>query len=347
LIRKILSVQKEGKVKKSTLEPFNSTEKIKMKNILIVLFLTALIACNQEQPGDLKDIKLFRFGPAGSEKPAVELSNGKRLDISAFGEDFDQKFFESNGLSRLQKWLSENAGKCTEVSPDQRFGPCISRPSKVVAVGLNYADHVKEGTTASIQVLPSEPVLFLKATTAICGPYDNAIIPRNSKKMDWEVELAIVIGRKASYVSEAEAMNYVAGYTVLNDYSEREWQLEKDGNQWDKGKSSDTFAPVGPYFIPAQNIQDPQQLNLWLTVNDSTMQKANTRDMIFKIPALISYVSSFMTLLPGDIISTGTPAGVGNGHKPPVFLKDGDVVELGVENIGTQKQKVVSYDKAN
>jgi 2-keto-4-pentenoate hydratase/2-oxohepta-3-ene-1,7-dioic acid hydratase in catechol pathway len=165
--------------------------------------------------------------------------------------------------------------------------------------------------------------------------------------MDWEAELAVVIGRKASYVSEADAMNYVAGYTVLNDYSEREWQLEKDGNQWDKGKSADSFAPVGPYFIPAQSIPDAQQLNLWLTVNDSLMQKANTRDMIFKIPMLISYVSSFMTLLPGDIISTGTPAGVGNGHKPPVFLKDGDVVELGVENIGTQKQKVVSYDKMN
>lgn len=318
-----------------------------MKNILIVLFLTALCACNQEQPVDVKEIKLFRFGSAGNEKPAVELPGGRRLDVSGFGEDYDQKFFENNGVTRLQEWLQKNAGKCPEVSTEERFGPCIATPSKIVAVGLNYAEHVKEGTTASIQVLPSEPVLFMKATTSICGPYDNAIIPRNSKKMDWEVELAVVIGKKASYVNEADAMSYVAGYTVLNDYSEREWQLEKDGNQWDKGKSADSFAPVGPYMIPASNIPDAQQLDLWLTVNDSTMQKANTRDMIFNIPMLISYISSFMTLLPGDIISTGTPAGVGNGHKPPIFLKDGDVVELGVEKIGTQKQNVISFEKIN
>lgn len=308
--------------------------------LLVQIFCVMAIAQNFEN----SKIKLFRFGPFDKEKPAVEYPDGTKLDISAFGEDFNEKFFATDGIVRLQTWLIANAKKCPKVGPAERFGSCIARPTKIVAIGLNYAEHIKEGTAqGTTTVIPKEPVIFLKSTSALCGPFDNAIIPLNSKKMDWEVELAVIIGKKASYVSEADAMNYVAGYTVMNDYSEREWQLEKDGTQWDKGKSSDNFAPLGPYMILAKNLANPQELNLWLKVNGKTMQDANTRDMIFKLAFLISYTSQHMTLLPGDVISTGTPSGVGNGQKPPVFLKRGDVVELSVDKVGTQKQIVVAY----
>lgn len=295
------------------------------------------------QPSDNSNIKLFRFGSFENERPAVEYTDGKRIDVSGFGEDYNEKFFSSNGVERLRTWLSKNSSKCPEVPLNVRMGSCVARPSKIVAIGLNYIEHIKEGSGGNSASIPREPILFLKSTSALCGPFDNTIIPENSKKTDWEVELAVIIGKKASYVSESDALSYVAGYSIMNDYSEREWQLEKDGGQWDKGKSSDTFAPLGPYMILPQNIKDPQNLNLWLKVNGKTMQQANTRDMIFNIPRLISYISSHMTLLPGDVISTGTPSGVGNGRKPPVFLKEGDVVELGIESIGIQKQNIVAY----
>jgi 2-keto-4-pentenoate hydratase/2-oxohepta-3-ene-1,7-dioic acid hydratase in catechol pathway len=284
-------------------------------------------------------MKLFRFGELENEKPGVLLEN-KKLDVSAFGEDYNEIFFATDGLNRLQNWLKENADNCTEVSDSERLASCVARPSKIVCIGLNYAKHAAESGMDN----PAEPVVFFKSTTALCGPNDNVIIPRSSEKTDWEVELAVVIGKKASYVEEAEAMDYVAGYCVHNDYSERSFQLER-GGQWVKGKSNDTFAPMGPYFVTSDEITDPQNLNLWLKLNGKKIQDSNTNDMIFGVQHIISYLSQYMTLLPGDIISTGTPSGVGLGFKPPVYLKPGDVVELGIEGLGEQKQTAVSWIK--
>lgn len=313
-----------------------------MKKILMSIFILVLTIAASAQTLSHSQIRLFRFGSFEKEKPAVEYPDGTRLDVSAFGEDYNEAFFAKDGIRRLQSWLASNSKKCPKVISTERYGSCVARPSKIVAIGLNYVDHIKEGSAT----IPREPIIFFKATTALCGPFDNAIIPKGSEKMDWEVELAIIIGKKASYVSEAEAMNYVAGYSIMNDYSERLWQLEKDGGQWDKGKSADSFAPLGPYLILPQSIGDPQALNLWLKVNGKVMQEANTKDMVFNIAKLVSYISHHMTLLPGDVISTGTPSGVGSGQKPPVFLKAGDEVALYIENIGTQKQKVVSFTES-
>lgn len=282
-------------------------------------------------------MKLFRFGTYEQEKPGVILPNGRKIDVSAFGQDYNEIFFANNGLQKLTDWLNTNANKCPEVSDSVRLGSCLARPSKIVCIGLNYAKHAAESGAA----IPKEPVVFFKSTTALCGPFDNVIIPKNSIKTDWEVELAFVIGKKASYVSEAEAMDYVAGYILHNDYSEREFQLER-GGQWVKGKSADTFAPLGPFMATKDEIIDPHKLRLWLKVNDQMLQDSNTDDMIFKIPTIVSYLSQFMTLLPGDIVSTGTPAGVGLGLKPPRYLKSGDVVELGIDGLGTQRQVAVS-----
>jgi len=279
-------------------------------------------------------IKLFRFGNAGNEKPAVLTADNKKLNVSAFGEDYNEKFFATNGIDRLDKWLIKNSSKCPAVPANARIASCIARPSKIVAIGLNYAEHIKEGGAPT----PPEPVIFLKATAALSGSYDSVIIPKNSFKTDYEAELAIIIGKQASYVSEADALNYIAGYTIINDYSEREWQLEKAAGQWDKGKSSNTFAPLGPYLVTPKEVGDPQNLKIWLKVNGVTRQEANTSDMLFKIPRLVSEVSQYMTLLPGDVIATGTPSGVGLGIKPPKYLKPGDVIELGIEKLGTQKQ---------
>lgn len=314
--------------------------KIKMKALTIAFLLASSFAAAQAL--DHSQIKLFRFGSLDNEKPGVEYPDGTRLDVSGFGEDYDETFFEKDGIKRLQSWLTTNSGKCQRVLRGERYASCVARPSKIVAIGLNYLEHIKEGQGTAPSI-PREPIIFFKATTALCGPFDNAIIPMGSEKMDWEVELAVVIGKKASYVSEADALNYVAGYSIMNDYSEREWQLQKDGGQWDKGKGADSFAPLGPYMILPQNVGDPQALNLWLKVNGKVMQEANTKDMIFKVGTLVSYISHHMTLLPGDVISTGTPSGVGQAQKPQVFLKAGDEVELYIQNIGTQKQKVVKY----
>lgn len=283
-------------------------------------------------------MKLLRFGEFENEKPALELSNGKRIDVSAFGEDFNEAFFASDGLTRLEKWLETEIADCPEVPANARIGSCIARPSKIVCIGLNYAKHAAESGMA----VPTEPVVFFKSTTALCGPYDDVVIPRNSEKTDWEVELAVIIGKKASYVNEEEAMNYVAGYALHNDYSERAFQLER-GGQWVKGKSNDTFAPLGPVLVTKDEVSDPQNLRLWLSVNGEMLQDSNTNDMIFEVKHIVSYLSQFMTLLPGDVISTGTPFGVGLGFKPPRYLKAGDVVELGIDNLGTQRQQAVNY----
>ena len=284
-------------------------------------------------------MKLIRYGELNKEKPGVVIDD-VYYDVSAIGEDFNEVFFESDGLTRLKNFLEMNQGKLQRIPEGSRIGSPIARPSKIVCIGLNYADHAHE-TGAP---LPPEPVVFMKSTTALVGPFDNIVIPKNSVKTDWEVELAFVIGKKASYVDEAEAMDYVAGYCLHNDVSEREFQLERNGT-WDKGKGCDTFAPIGPFLATKDEISDPDNLRLWLNVNGKKMQDGNTKTFIFKIPFLVSYLSQFMTLLPGDVISTGTPAGVGLGFKPPVYLKPGDVVELGIDGLGTSTQKVVAYEK--
>ncbi|NUN99613.1 MAG: fumarylacetoacetate hydrolase family protein [Saprospiraceae bacterium] len=282
-------------------------------------------------------MKLIRFGEPGKEKPGV-LVEGKRLDVSAFVRDYDEAFFGNDGLETLKRILAENP-KLPEINAGVRLGPPVARPSKIICIGMNYADHCLE-TNAP---LPEEPVLFFKSTTALCGPNDALIIPKNSEKTDWEVELAFVISKKASYVEEANAMNHVAGYCLHNDYSERAFQLER-GGQWAKGKGCDTFAPLGPFLATPDEIGPVDNLNMWLTVNGKICQNSNTSNLIFKIPFLVHYLSQFMTLLPGDVISTGTPPGVGLGMKPePVYLKAGDVVELGIEGLGSSRQVAIAY----
>lgn len=284
-------------------------------------------------------MKLIRFGEAGKEKPGI-VFNEKKYDVSAFVTDYDETFFENDELTQLTNILQQHQSSLPIIADDARLGSPVARPSKIVCIGLNYEDHAKE-TGAKI---PTEPVIFMKATTSLCGPFDNIIIPKNSVKTDWEVELAIVVSKRASYVDEENAMDYVAGYCLHNDVSEREFQMERGGT-WDKGKGCDTFAPLGPWLVTKDEIADANKLRLWLTVNDKKMQDGNTSNFIFNIPYLISYVSCFMTLLPGDVISTGTPAGVGLGMNPQIFLKAGDVVELGVDGLGTAKQNVVAYAK--
>lgn len=282
-------------------------------------------------------MKLIRFRESRKIKPGI-LINDRYFDVSAFGEDYNESFFENDGIKRLQKFITTNENKLPEIANDIELDCPFTRPSKIVCIGLNYADHARETGAEP----PPEPVIFMKSSTALTGPNDNIIIPRNSKKTDWEVELAVVIGRKASYVEEADAPGYIAGYCLHNDISEREFQLERNGT-WDKGKGCDTFAPLGPFLATKDEIADVDNLRLWLKVNGEIMQDGTTSNLIFKIPFLVSYVSHFMTLLPGDVISTGTPAGVGLGMKPPVFLKPGDVVELGIDGLGSATQHVVAY----
>lgn len=283
-------------------------------------------------------MKLIRFGQAGKEKPGIQLEDEKRIDISNFGSDYTEEFFENQGIEKLISWLKINQKECPEIRGDIRLGPPVLRPSKIVCIGLNYAKHAEE----SGMDIPEEPILFFKATSAVVGPNDDLIIPKGSKKTDWEVELGVVIGKKASYVEESDAMDYVAGYVLHNDYSERRFQLER-GGQWVKGKSCDTFAPLGPFLVTRDEIPDPHNLNLWLKLNGEIKQQSNTSDFVFDIPQVVSYVSQFMSLLPGDIISTGTPFGVGMGLSPKRFLKPGDVVELGIDGLGISMQKVKEY----
>ena len=284
-------------------------------------------------------MKLIRFGQDGNEKPGI-IVNDIWYDVSGIVADYNEAFFANNEIEKIKSAIAAGTS-FPVVDPTTRLGSVVARPSKIICIGLNYVDHCLE-TNAPI---PTEPVLFFKSTTALCGPNDNVVIPKNSVKTDWEVELAFVIGKKASYVEEADALDYVAGYCLHNDYSEREFQLER-GGQWAKGKGCDTFAPLGPFLATPDEIADVNNLKMWLTVNGKTYQNSNTLNLVFKIPFLVHYLSQFMTLLPGDVISTGTPPGVGLGIKPePVYVKPGDVIELGIEGLGTSKQTAVAYTK--
>jgi len=283
-------------------------------------------------------MKLIRFGEIGREKPGVLLEDGTRLDASGFGADYDEEFFATDGLTKLRNWLARQGASALRVRRSVRLGAPICRPSKIVCIGLNFRDHAEE----SGMEIPKEPVIFFKATSALVGPNDPLVIPKNATKVDWEVELAIVVEKKASYVSRKNAMDYIAGFVLHNDYSERSFQLER-GGQWVKGKSADSFAPLGPFLATKDEIEDFNQLGMWLKVNGEFRQRGSTSKMIFDVPSLVAYVSEFMTLLPGDVISTGTPPGVGLGMKPPQYLKPGDVVELGIEGLGESRQQVVEY----
>lgn len=284
-------------------------------------------------------MKLIRFGAQGREKIGVQI-DGVNYDVSAFGGDYNEQFFAEDGVARLEEFVKANEGKLIEVPQGERIGAPFARPSKIVCIGLNYLDHAKE-TNAPI---PAEPIIFMKSTTSLVGPYDEVMIPKDSLKTDWEVEFCIVIGKKASYVEEHEALDYVVGYVLHNDVSEREYQLERGGT-WDKGKGCNTFAPMGPFMATKEEIKDINNVRLWLKVNGKTYQDGNTKDLIFSVAHVVSYVSKFMTLLPGDVISTGTPAGVGLGFNPPIYLKPGDVIELGADGLGESRQTVVAYSK--
>lgn len=285
-------------------------------------------------------MKLIRFGALGKEKPGIQLANGTKIDVSSFGTDYNEEFFGNDGIGKLKTWLELNQSNCPEIDDSERLGAPLTRPSKIVCIGLNYAQHAAE---AGMDV-PKEPVLFFKATSAIIGPFDDIMIPKGSQKTDWEVELSVVIGKKASHVEKEDVIDHIAGYVLHNDVSERAFQLERSG-QWVKGKSCDTFAPIGPFIATTDEIEDPNNLNLWLKLNGKIMQNSSTSDFIFNIQEAISHITQFMTLLPGDIISTGTPFGVGMGLKPELYLKPGDIVELGIEGLGTSKQNVIAYKK--
>jgi ureidoglycolate lyase len=280
-------------------------------------------------------MKLLRYGPPGQEKPGILDRDGRIRDLSGAVSDIGPETLAPAALDKLRKL---DPASLPAVTGTPRIGPCVGRISKLICVGLNYSDHAKEAN----QPLPKEPILFMKAVSSICGPNDNVTIPRNSKKTDWEVELGIVIGTKAQYVSEADALKYVAGYCIVNDVSEREFQLERGGN-WSKGKSCDTFGPIGPYLVTSDEVPDPQALDIVCEVNGEKMQNGNTRNMIFPVREIVSYASQFMTLMPGDVIPTGTPAGVGLGMKPPRFLKAGDNMRLTVTGLGEQRQRVVAH----
>jgi 2,4-diketo-3-deoxy-L-fuconate hydrolase len=284
-------------------------------------------------------MKLIRFGEAGRERPGLQLPDGARVDASGFGADYDEEFFRNDGLQRLAAWASRETANAPRIDPALRLGPPICRPSKIVCIGLNFRDHAAE----SGMDIPREPVLFFKSTSSLAGPNDNLIIPRGAAKVDWEVELAVVIRGRASYVGLDTAARYIAGYVLHNDYSERAFQLER-GGQWVKGKSADSFAPLGPFMATPDEVPDVGRLDMWLTVNGETRQRSTTANMIFSVTELVSYVSGFMTLLPGDVISTGTPSGVGLGMKPsPVYLQPGDEVALGIAGLGESRQRVVPY----
>ncbi len=277
-------------------------------------------------------MKLLRVGPAGQEKPAILDKDGVIRDLSDKVADIAGEALSDAAFARLR---ALDLSALPVIAGDQRIGPCVDGVGKIICIGLNYSDHAAE----SGMTVPTEPILFLKATTAICGPNDDVLIPRKSHKTDWEVELGVVIGKTARYVDEAEAMDYVAGYCVTNDVSEREFQMER-GTQWTKGKSADTFAPLGPWLVTRDEVPDPQNLSMWLEVDGHRYQDGSTRTMVFGVAHLVHYISQFMTLAPGDVISTGTPPGVGLGQKPPLYLRAGQVMKLCIEGLGTQQQRV-------
>jgi 2-keto-4-pentenoate hydratase/2-oxohepta-3-ene-1,7-dioic acid hydratase in catechol pathway len=285
-------------------------------------------------------MKLIRFGNSGREKPGIINENGKTLDVSSFGEDYDELFFASDGVGRLEEWLHNNPLELRHVDDHIRLGPPVCRPSKIVCIGFNYKDHARE----TGREIPPEPVFFLKSPSALSGPNDSVRIPRGSTKTDWEVELAVIIRNKAAYIQKEEALGLIGGFALFNDYSEREFQFDR-GGQFVKGKSADTFAPLGPFIATPDEIKDHTNLRMWLKVNDILKQDSNTANMYYDVPAILSSVSQYMTLLPGDIICTGTPAGVGHGRKPPEYLKRGDIVEYGIEGLGRATQKVLAWDE--
>jgi 2-keto-4-pentenoate hydratase/2-oxohepta-3-ene-1,7-dioic acid hydratase in catechol pathway len=282
-------------------------------------------------------MKLIRFGAAGAEKPGLALADGTLVDATAFGEDWNERFFETDGLGRLARWAATNSAAAPRVPAGTRLGPAVARPSKVVCIGLNYRGHAAETNAA----IPKEPIVFQKASSAWAGASDDLVLPRGSVKTDWEIELAFVIGKRASYVKPEAALDHVAGFALMNDYSEREYQIER-GGQWTKGKSADGFASFGPHLVTRDTFPEFGRARLWLEVNGQMKQDARTDDLIFDVPTLVSYLSRFMTLLPGDVVSTGTPAGVGMGHKPPVYLKAGDTLRYGVEGLGEVRQRIVA-----
>ncbi len=286
-------------------------------------------------------MKLIRFGNPGSEKPGIQTTEGINLDCSAFGTDWNEDFFTDNGLARLEEWLENNQANLNPIPSSARIASPIARPSKIICIGLNYRKHAEE----SGMPVPEVPIIFMKATSSLCGPYDPIYIPKNSVKTDWEVELAVVIGKRAKYVAKEDALDYVAGYCIHNDVSERDFQLHH-GGQWVKGKSADHFAPLGPVLATKSEITNPHQLRLWLKVNGKMLQDSNTSDLVFDIPTLIAHLSQYMTLLPGDVISTGTPSGVGMGLTPPTYLKPGDQVELGIDGLGVARQEVLQDPEA-
>jgi len=279
-------------------------------------------------------MKLLRVGDIGKEKPAIFDKKNKIRDLSSHIKDFDSNNLKLETLSKLKNL---NLEELPEISSNERIGPCVNKPGKFIAIGLNYSDHAKE-TGAKI---PSEPIIFTKATSSIIGPNDDILMPKGSKKLDWEVELAFIVGKDTKNISEEEASNYILGYCIVNDISEREWQIEKMG-QWTKGKSGDTFGPTGPYLVTKDEISDINSLNLTLEVNNKRMQSGNTKNMIFNTNFILSYLSKFMSLQPGDLVTTGTPAGVGMGMSPQVFLKIGDQIKLTIDNLGEQNSKIVS-----
>jgi 2-keto-4-pentenoate hydratase/2-oxohepta-3-ene-1,7-dioic acid hydratase in catechol pathway len=279
-------------------------------------------------------MKLLRWGPTGAERPGMLDDAGVARDLTGLVPDISGAVLSDAGLAMLR---GIDTATLPLVPEGARFGPCVAGTGKFICIGLNYSDHAAE-TGATV---PPEPIIFMKATSAICGPDDPIIIPRGSEKTDWEVELGVVIGTRAKYVSEADALNHVAGYCVINDVSERAFQAERAG-QWTKGKSCDNFGQTGPWLVTRDQVADPQNLGMWLTLNGKTMQNGSTKTMVYGVAHLVSYLSQFFTLHPGDIISTGTPPGVGLGMKPPLYLKPGDVVELGIEGLGQQRQRVVA-----
>jgi 2-keto-4-pentenoate hydratase/2-oxohepta-3-ene-1,7-dioic acid hydratase in catechol pathway len=283
-------------------------------------------------------MRLIRFGELGREEPGVLLPDGRRIDASGEFSDYDEGFFAMGGLESLAEWVADGCVGGAEVDPSVRWGAPIDRPSKIVCIGKNYLDHAMEFGEG----VPTEPVIFMKASSAWSGPNDHVIRPRGSEKLDYEVELAVVIGATASYVEETDAHDYIAGYSVFCDFSERDFQKEM-GGQWTKGKSADTFAPMGPCLVTPDEVSDPHGLRLWCKVNNDIRQNGWTGDMMFKVPLLVSYVSRFMTLLPGDIIATGTPSGVAMGMNPPRYLEPGDSVECGIEGLGELRQRVVAW----
>ncbi|TCO80788.1 ureidoglycolate lyase [Plasticicumulans lactativorans] len=281
-------------------------------------------------------MKLLRYGPAGQEKPGLLDAGGALRDLSGVVDDIAGAVLLPEGLARLQ---ALDPATLPVVAGNPRLGPCVGRVGKMICVGLNYSDHAIESGMA----IPTEPVLFMKATSAICGPDDDVEIPRGGAKTDWEVELGVVIGKPAKYVSRERALEHVAGYCIVNDVSERAFQLER-GGQWDKGKGCDTFGPLGPWLVSADEVTDPQALDLWLEVDGHRYQNGSTRTMIFDVATLVAYISQFMSLQPGDVISTGTPPGVGFGQKPPVYLRPGQTMRLGIQGLGVQTQRTVAAD---